>query len=345
MSGGSGYNFNVRKGLIAQNTATVMRDVGCRDDPDSQAAIDCLRRVPFKTLMDTSVGLQRKLSPPYGELTFYPSWDGDYIPDRPSEMQRKGQIVKGVSIIASWVANDGNWYAPPNLNSDAGVTATFTKVLPGLSKASQQRLMSLYPLSDFNHMVRPDEGATVHYYRAAQINRDLRYTCGVIDFTWQYTRYGGGADVRMYEMNQTKFGPVFKYMGVPEWRVGHLSSIPYILNVDVQAGGDNSPAQKDLSALLSGSAAAFAKTGNPNLSSGRTFRDWPIAYRDHSRQAFAKDQPDSMSVYIIGGPTGSGPANVARIGGGSGPREQALAWEKLFERCSFINSIRDELDV
>lgn len=224
--------------------------------------------------------------------------------------------------------------------------ATFQTYILGLSKSSLQRILTLYPLSDFETLVRPDVDATAQYYRAAQINRDIWFTCPVIDFTWQYTRHGA-PNIRLYEMNQTKFGPILKYMGVPQWRVCHLSDIPYMLNEDVAAGGDNSAAQRELSALLSGSAAAFAHTGNPSDSDGRVFKDWPLAYPDRIEQVLAKEHPENLSIYIVGGPAGSGPANIApeRMGGTAGERERALAGEKLIERCNFINSILEEIGV
>lgn len=43
----------------------------------------------------SSVNLSRQLRPPFGELSFYPSYDGDYIPDRPSVLLRKGSFVEG----------------------------------------------------------------------------------------------------------------------------------------------------------------------------------------------------------------------------------------------------------
>ena len=148
-------------------------------------------------------------------------------------------------------------------------------------------------------------------------------------------------------MNQTKFGPIFQYMGVPQWRVSHLSDIPYLMNEDVTAGGDNSPAQQDLSARLSGSVAAFAYSGDPTISRGRTFKDWPIAYPDQSAQALSKEYPGKFGLYIVGGSQGSGPASVSSgmaSDAGSG-REKALAWERVMERCGFINSIQEEIGV
>lgn len=125
-------------------------------------------------------------------------------------------------------------------------------------------------------------------------------------------------------------------MGVPQWRVSHLSDIPYFMNEDVAAGGDNSANQQDLSTLVCGNAAAFAYSGDPTISRGRTFKDWPIAYLDQSGQALSKDYPEELSLYVVGGPQGSGPASTS-----SG----VLEWEKLIERCGFINSIQEEIGV
>ena len=95
MSGASGTNFNIKSDLVASNTATVAKSFGCTDDSDSSTTLKCLRKQPLKTLMNVSVSLSRQLRPPFGELSFYPSFDGDYISDRPSVLLRKGAFVKG----------------------------------------------------------------------------------------------------------------------------------------------------------------------------------------------------------------------------------------------------------
>lgn len=345
MSGATGTNFNIMSSLVADNTATVAKSVGCTEDPDSEATLECLRRVPLDSLMDSSVALARQLRPPFGELAFYPSYDDDIIVDRPSVLLRKGSFVKGISIIGSWVSNDGAWYAQPFINDDTSVLASFQTFVLGLSQPSLRRLLSLYPLSDFTYLVRNEE-ATAEYYRAAQMNRDIWFTCPVIDFTWQYTRFGGDSSVRLYDFNQTKFGPIFQYMNVPQWRVSHLSDIPYLMNEDVVAGGDNSAVQRDLSAQFSGSVAAFAHSGDPTISRGGTFQDWPIAYSDQSAQTLSNEHPKKLNLYVMGGQHGSGTASVSGVRSGpQSAREKALAWEKVVERCSFINSIQEEIGV
>ena len=95
MSGASGLNFNTDSSMAADNTAATARAVGCTNDPDSSATLDCLRNVPFEKLTNASVSLARQARPQFGEYYFSPTFDGDYITDRPSQLLRKGAFVKG----------------------------------------------------------------------------------------------------------------------------------------------------------------------------------------------------------------------------------------------------------
>ena len=359
MSGATGTNFNIMSSMVADNTAKVAKSVGCTSDPDSQGTLECLRKVPFDKLTDASVGLARQARPPFGELFFSPSYDGDYITDRPSVLLRRGAFAESLSpllpyhisaaskfntdipLMASWVTNEGAWYAPSTITSDAAVLASFQQYIIGLSPPSLDRLLSLYPESDFTHLVRPNEKATPQYYRAAQMNRDIWFTCPVIDFTYHYS-LSSSQDIRLYEMNQTKFGPIYAYMGVPEWRVAHLSDIPYVMNENVAAGGDNSPAQQELSAQMTSSVAAFAWTGDPTAKNGaKGFKDWPVAFGK------GEHGPEKIKIFVIGDEEGTGVA-TATMGDDRNTesrRDKAVAWEKVIERCAFINSITEELGV
>ena len=96
MSGATGTNVNIMSKLVADNTANVAQSLGCSQDPDSEATLDYLRNASLERLMDTSVQIARHSRPPFGELAFYPSYDDDYIVDRPSVLLRKGAFVKGI---------------------------------------------------------------------------------------------------------------------------------------------------------------------------------------------------------------------------------------------------------
>lgn len=350
MSGAPGLNFNTKSDLVANNTAAIAEKVGCVQDGDSQSTqtLDCLRKTSFEALTNLSVSMSREARPPFGEGFFYPTYDGDYLPDRPTELMRAGKFVKGIPIITSWVTNDGAWYAPPNTATDEGVLATFQPWLFNHSPYTKTKLLDLYPVSDFAAMVRPEYDGPIspQYYRAAQINRDLWFTCPVIDFAWQYVKHGGAypSQVWLYEHNATRFTPVFEKIGVPMWRVSHLSDIPYVLNNQQLSGGaDNSIEEIELSKVISRRIAHFVSFGTPNGATNE-IEDWPPAISWASRGHSELDYPNKLSFKVFGyngGPNRSRTVTIDRIPQNNttlGKGEQSVYWEKLFERCGFINS-------
>ena len=354
MSGGPGLNFNTKSDLVANNTAAIARDAGCADGSDNQSeqVLECLRQAPMSKLANLSVSLMRKSRPPFGEGLFYPTYDGDYVADRPSILMRKRQFVKSVPIIASWVTNDGAWYASPTTSSDEEVLNSFGLWLFGLSNATKTKLLDLYPVSDFQHLVRPEyDGLMIspQYYRAAQMNKDLWFTCPVLDFAWEYVK-NSNSKLWLYEHNATRYTPVFEMMGVPMWRVAHLSDIPYVFNTHaVRAGADNSEPQLELGEVLSHSIVKFVNTGAPaGEASGMSA--WPPAFEDVRRTFLSSQFPSRFTLEIFGRyPGGAQPVTIGRKMGRDqmSDAQQAIAWEKLFERCDFINSprVREEIGV
>ncbi|KAI4114398.1 MAG: hypothetical protein LQ338_008012, partial [Usnochroma carphineum] len=301
MSGASGLNFNIMSSHVANNTAKVAASLGCihtHGSPDSEETLQCLKNTPMETLNNVAVSHAREAKPPFGELYFYPSWDGDYIPERPSVSLRKGDFVKGslfpsplpcpqsslthllyllttlqpdLPLISSFTTNDGAWYAPPNLPTPASALATLQRHILSLSPSSLSRLLELYPLSSF-----PDtEHATQSYHLAARLNRDFWFACPVLDFGYHYSRHSkpspsanGSKNVYLYALNSTRYTPIYRAMGVPHWGVAHLSDIPYLMATPFIPGGDNSETQQALSRKMAGAVAAFAYSGDPNTGMG-----------------------------------------------------------------------------
>ncbi|KAL4954956.1 Alpha/Beta hydrolase protein [Aspergillus filifer] len=350
MSGGPGLNFNSDPSLVSENTASIAREVGCMKSLDGQDAhtLSCLRQQPFEYLTNRSVSAMRAARPPFGEGFFYPTIDNDYLPARPSTLTRSGRFVKGIPLIGSWTTNDGAWYAPPTTATDEDVLSSFGLWLHGLSDRAKKGLLDLYPVSDFEHMVRSNHDGSIspQYYRAAQINRDIWFTCPAIDFTWNYVSHGGVdvSQVRLYEHNATRYTPAFSNMGVPMWRVAHLSDIPYLFNQKTVGGGcDNSRGHLKLGTGFASKVIQFAygELGNDKN------QEWPAAYGknvDWASRSGEETMPGEMTVQVFGGPYGEMGAGAVKV-----PRElredmseaeKALYWEKLFERCGFINEIR-----
>ncbi|OTA63162.1 alpha/beta-hydrolase [Hypoxylon sp. EC38] len=354
MSGAPGLNFNTKSDLVANNTATVALGAGCirNDDSQSGETLQCLREAPVELLTNLSVTASRAARPPFGEAFFYPTYDGDFLPGRPSELLRAGKFAKDVPVIASWVSNEGAWYAPPTTSTDKEVLGTFGLWLTGHSESTKAKLLELYPLEDFEGMVRPDYDGPIsaQYYRAAQMNKDIWFTCPVLDFAWQYVRNGGAkpSQVRLYEHNATRFTPVFEVMGVPMWRVAHLSDIPYVLNIQRLGGGaDNSAAQLDLAKTMSRSIVKFVTSGTPEGGHGNT-DEWPAAFTGVTEEELKCEFPSKVSLKLWGGPYGNLPVSVGKENPAvMTEAEKAVAWEKVFERCEFINSekVRQESGV
>ncbi|KAE8382178.1 alpha/beta-hydrolase [Aspergillus bertholletiae] len=348
MSGAPGVNFNIKSDLVANNTVAIAESVGCAKEGEEQSleTLECLQDVPFDVLTNLSVMASRAARPPFGEGFFFPTFDSDFIRDRPSQLMRSGKFVKGVPVIASWVTNDGAWYAPPSASTDQEVLNSFGLWLFSLSNYTKEKLLQLYPPEDFQHLVRKeyDGPISAQYYRAAQMNRDIWFTCPVLDFAWQYLKNGGvkPSQVRLYEHNSTRFTPVFEMMGVPMWRVVHLSDIPYVLNIQhLEGGADNSATELALARTMSTSIARFINSGNPegHISGVET---WPAAFFDAANEDLQNDFPGRLSLQVFGGPYGTRAVSIAES-----PQqdakiaiEDAVYWEKLFDRCRFINSER-----
>jgi carboxylesterase type B len=346
MSGASGLNFNTKSDLVANNTATIAEKVGCVKSGDSQSAetLTCLREAPFEVLTNLSVSMSRAARPPFGEGFFYPTYDGDYLLDRPTESMRAGKFVKGILIITSWVTNDGAWYASPATATDEEVLATFGPWLFNHSPSTKAKLLQLYPLADFASMVRPDYDGPIspQYYRAAQINRDLWFTCPVIDFAWQYAKHGNAnpSGIWLYEHNSTRFTPVYETIGIPMWRVSHLSDIPYAFNNQQLSGGaDNSAAQLVLSKAFSRRIVKFIVSGAPDQVDNDKDA-WPPAFAEVITQDLKDEYPSQLSFKLTGGSYGDRPVTITKTSSKppSTEPEKAAYWEKLFERCEFINS-------
>ncbi|KAL9059569.1 MAG: hypothetical protein Q9162_001074 [Coniocarpon cinnabarinum] len=354
MSGSPGVMFNFDSDLSKNNTASVAEKLGCVKDGDSQslATLSCMRETPFEELRQTSIQMSHEARPPFGELYFPTVVDGDLFPARPSKLTRAGRFAKGVSLIASWTANEGAWYASPTTTLDEEIMAGIKVWIPRLSSRSMTKLWELYPLDEFHRMVRPhyDGSISPQYYRAAQMSRDIFFSCPILDFTWQYARQEGTglSNIRLFEHNDTRFTAVFEKMGVPMWRVSHLSDIPYVFNELLEGGADNSPSHMELARLMTSTMVKFANSDTP-VGSRSGVEDWPLAY-GNANSGSTGSFPSAMALKLFGGQHGTHTVHVLRnqsSATATSSAEQAILNERLFERCEFINSeaFQDEAGV
>ncbi|OJJ95310.1 hypothetical protein ASPACDRAFT_55331 [Aspergillus aculeatus ATCC 16872] len=237
-----------------------------------------------------------------------------------SQLMRTGKFVKNIPIVASWVIDDGAWYASPQTATDEDVLGSFGLWLHGLFQSTKEKLLRLYPVEYFNHMVRPNyhSGMSPQYFLTAQMSRDIWFACPVLDLSWQYAQTGGS------NASWT-------------WLVAHLSDIPYVFNnLHFAGGADNSLDQMALSETVS---KAIVHEGRPG-GEGAGVQKWSSAYpttRDGQR---SRESASKLSIQLIGGPLGLLEVAIGRDGdiGVMTAAQQALAWERLFDRCDFINS-------
>jgi hypothetical protein len=174
----------------------------------------------------------------------------------------------------------------------------------------------------------------------------------VLDFAWHYVKHGGIEPERMkvYEHNATRYTPVFEMMGVPMWRVAHLSDIPYVLNLqELGAGADNSAEQLELGKTMSKTVAKFANSGDPEHQ-GSEISTWPGAFYDVTKKELKEEFPRRLTLQLFGGPYGTKRVTVTdkeEEEASVNDAESAVRWEKLFSRCEFINSekMREESGV
>ena len=94
-SGASGTNFDMESGHVENNTAQVAEILNCPDD--SMAALACMRNASLDVLLQAELKVISSLSPQLGIFTFNFVVDGDFIPDRPSELIWQERFAKSKS--------------------------------------------------------------------------------------------------------------------------------------------------------------------------------------------------------------------------------------------------------
>ena len=95
MDSGSIIGGDYSTDLPANITARVVQSLNCSgNDPDSDASLACLRKIPLETLLPTALE-QTELVLPSGIGAFHAVVDGDFIPDLPWRLILEGSFVKG----------------------------------------------------------------------------------------------------------------------------------------------------------------------------------------------------------------------------------------------------------
>jgi hypothetical protein len=277
---------------------------------------------------------------------------------------------------------------PAQLTPDeAAMKKAIKNFAPALEDEDLDTLFSLYAPADFQSRLdqyeasrqKDDPEVPVHWYRLAQILRDLLFTCSSIDFSYEMTKWSSThlletAGARVYALNQSMLTPLWRGAGMPYVGVSHGSDTNYIFN-GLFPEGEISESDQALSTAMAEAFIRFAATGNPNHAATKTEQHWPRAFP--SLGISPASSPESLHVQILGGPLDTGAAIVhpgvssdaqddaswvsgmtdylqqVLPGYGMGAmsdeatrrRSQVIADEKLIERCNFVNSLAEKLGV
>ncbi|KAI1141093.1 alpha/beta-hydrolase [Hypoxylon sp. FL0543] len=321
ISGPPGTALNVTSDVVELHTRTVAENVQCRADKDEDI-LKCLRTVPVEKLTEAAMEHSRNNHPPYGALTFFPSVDGDFIPDRHTVLYKSGNFVKGIPIVFGWTHDDASVNAAPatEFHKEEDMKRAIKPWAHAFTDDDYEEIFSRYPASDFEeelrsyeaHKKESDPDVPIHFYRVSRILRDIFFTCSSINFGYEVSRQSKAIDpafpgVRVYDLNQSMLTSMLAASGMPYLGTCHGSDINYIFN-GVFPEGQVQGSDKQLSESMAGSFINFAYTGNPTYAGDAHFNSWPEAFPEAEGLNMHVDEhlPSSMNLQLIGGPLGTG---------------------------------------
>lgn len=233
--------------------------------------------------------------------------------------------------MLGWCDNDATYFIDPTEVQTANDTRIyFEEFLPAFSNSNLNKLLDLYPDSDFQ-TTRFSNGSVkleAQVYRAARILRDILLTCQPIHLATALAKAGN--DVYLYSQNQTILTELLESKQIGRYGLGviHTSEFPYVFGnlsaYDIE-GYPFNPSSSDyaLRDMESRSWSSFAALGRPSIPGLKTLQGW--------KRADFEDE--NFGIYVIGGPD----AGYSGINGSHAARK-AIEAQQLQERCSFLNS-------
>ncbi|CEJ83021.1 hypothetical protein VHEMI03055 [[Torrubiella] hemipterigena] len=314
----------ITRNLTETAMMNVLNEVGCnKSDSQSQQTIDCLRSVDMQTLTDAFVKTNPEdLAHNFGDL-WLPTVDGDILPDAPSKLVAQHRFRKGVDVMMGWTDNEFGFVIDSDMKTDADTRGTIAAVYADLTSANLDKLLALYPVSDFHD--DPANNLTAQAFRTGRIIRDVFFVCQPLLFGKELANVG--SSVHLYHWNQTLLSGLLKEgWNITGRGVIHESEFAYIFgnfsNYDYKGTSLPATASDDrLRIQASRTWSTFANTGQPGLKGLDTFQGFQTAFN-------CRD----ISLFVAGGPhQGFTPID--------GPKAlPQIKEQRLRERCAFINS-------
>lgn len=308
----------------------VVDETGCNTtDLHSAETIVCLRSIPMEQLLNASVAVHvADISNNIGD-SWLPAVDDDFLPAPPSVLTAEGRFAR-VPTMIGWTDNDVAFYTPTDIHTEQDTFNFVASYLPSMTADSITSLLTLYPTTDFSADPANNVSSSSQTVRAARIFRDILMTCMPIWYGSQLSRRG--ADVYLYDFNQTMLDPIFRAMRAPALGAIHTSEFAYVFgnisHYDVD-GYPFDPLDSDyrLQTQVSRSWTLFAAVGRPSIERKQTLKGW--------EGAFSGEDDDETRIFVIGGPE---EGLFALDGEGDREGSSALAAQRLRERCGFLNS-------
>jgi carboxylesterase type B len=326
-SGSASGQTGITAGVAFNHTAMMTSLTNCTSpDHCSSTELQCLRNLPLSDLLQTVIPFEFGINP-FGAFNVWPpTAPSAFIPDAPSKLLHKGKFAKNIDLISGWCENDGSLFvtATVNLTTDKELLSYFKSTYPGLTKLSLQQMLLLYPVSSFSSDVTGTP--TSQYFRAAQIDRDIHFTCPALLMTQAMANFSNHHTTTfVYTLNETLFANAFSESGHGYYGVSHLSDIPYVFNQASSYGALK--ADLDLASRISGSWVAFARTGMSSTAES----DGELTIENWKQSTQAGANGTMFSIDVLGGPH-PGMTEIRSTGIG-GP----LHHENIALRCLFWN--------
>ena len=291
------------------STARVWLKTNCTDNPfDSEASAECLRSMSMETLIDLQLETHSNSPsqndgdnwlPVVGEYEHLKSVsapvfvliganpcpsDGDFVPDVPSVLMAEHRFAN-ITTIIGWCDNDAVLFVPTDNNTPQDTEKWVRLYLPAFTEANLQKLLSLYPSSDFYTTYFANGKVKLHseVYRVGRIFRDILFTCQPIYYGQVLAEAGN--PVYFFDQNQTMLTPQLVKEGLPGEGVVHTSELLYVFGnlskFDVP-GYPYHPTALDfqLRDQESRSWSSFTAVGKPSLPRHDTLQGWKTAQFD-----------------------------------------------------------------
>ncbi|XP_022111774.1 acetylcholinesterase-like [Acanthaster planci] len=263
----------------------------------SRELLDCLQRVPFKTLVENQF---QKLLQELSEaafIVFAPVVDGDFFPRKPSDLYAEGAVNDAATILGS-TAGDGATVVlqafPKHTDEapfvDSDIYDSLTR--PWISLMSGEPIVADAVKAMYRNASCSDAHRCDFLESTVQALGDAQFVCPQ-DFAARALAKAG----RMVYRYHMTHAPSSHFLGNRWTRTAHADEVPFVFGLPLMASDRYryTKEEADMSLMMIRYWANMAKSGNPNLSSlnvghtnEETVTEWPaftleeLAYKDLS---------------------------------------------------------------